>query len=110
MEYDEESELTEALHNGEVDGIVASSLRKHTGEKVVARFALEEFYVIVRKEDTGLLDEINRGIEQMDQNEGDWRNKLYYKYTTNNLESVLSFTQEEQDYILAVQSLSLIHI
>ena len=104
VEYDEESELTEALHNGEVDGIVASSLRKHTGEKVVARFALEEFYVIVRKEDTGLLDEINRGIEQMDQNEGDWRNKLYYKYTTNNLESVLSFTQEEQDYILAVQS------
>ena len=104
VEYDEESELTEALHNGEVDGIVASSLRKHTGEKVVARFALEEFYVIVRKEDTGLLDEINRGIEQMDQNEGDWRNKLYYKYTTNNLESVLSFTQEEQDYIRAVQS------
>ncbi|MGM9600311.1 MAG: ATP-binding protein [Faecousia sp.] len=104
VEYDEEAELTEALRNGEVDGIVASSLRKHTGEKVVARFALEEFYVIVRKEDTELLDEINKGIEQMDINEGDWRNKLYYKYTTNNLESVLSFTQEEQAYIRAVQS------
>ena len=104
VEYAEEAELTEALHNGEVDGIVASSLRKHTGEKIVARFALEEFYVIVRKSDTDLLDEINKGIEQMDQNEGDWRNKLYYKYTTNNLESVLSFTQEEQDYIRVVQS------
>ena len=103
VEYDEETELTEALRNGEVDGIVASSLRKHTSEKIVARFALEEFYVIVRKEDTGLLEEINRGIEQMDQNEGDWRNKLYYKYTTNNSDSVLSFTQEEQDYIRAVQ-------
>lgn len=104
VEYDEEVELTEALRNGEVEGIVASSLRKHTGEKIVARFALEEFYVIVRKEDTDLLNEINKGIEQMDQNEGDWRNKLYYKYTTSNLESVLSFTQEEQDYIRAVQS------
>ena len=104
VEYDEEAELTEALRNGEVDGIVASSLRKHTGEKIVARFALEEFYAIVRKEDTDLLEEINRGIEQMDQNEGDWRNKLYYKYTTSNLESVLSFTQEERDYIRAVQS------
>ena len=93
MEYDEEAELTEALLGGEVDGIVASSLRKHTGEKIVARFALEEFYCIVRKEDTDLLDEINRGIEQMDQNEGDWRNKLYYEYTTSNLESVLSFTR-----------------
>lgn len=63
VEYEEEMELTAALRNGEVDGIVASSLRKHTGEKIVARFALEEFYVIVRKEDTDLLDEINRGIE-----------------------------------------------
>lgn len=62
-EYDEEAELTEVLHNGEVDGIVASSLRKHVGEKNVARFALEEFYVIVRKEDTELLNEINKGIE-----------------------------------------------
>ena len=104
VEYDEEAELTEALRNGEVDGIISSSLRKHTGEKIVARFALEEFYVIVRKEDTDLLNEINKGIDQMDQNEGDWRNKLFYKYTTNNLESVLSFTQEEQDYIRAVQS------
>lgn len=103
-EYAEETELTEALRNGEVDGIVASSLRKHTGEKIVARFALEEFYVIVRKEDTELLGEINKGIEQMDLNEGDWRNKLYYKYTADNLESKLSFTQEEFDYIRAVQS------
>ena len=104
VEYSEETELTKALHNGEVDGIVASSLRKHTGEKIVARFALEEFYVIVRKEDTELLAEINKGIEQMDLNEGDWRNKLYYKYTADNLESELSFTKEEMDYINAVQS------
>ena len=58
----------------------------------MARFALEEFYAIVRKEDTELLNEINKGIEQMDLNEGDWRNKLYYKYTTDSLESKLSFT------------------
>ncbi|MGN0009330.1 MAG: ATP-binding protein [Desulfovibrionaceae bacterium] len=103
-EYDEEAALTEALHSGEVEGIVASSLRKHTGEKIVARFALEEFYAIVRKEDAALLHEINRGIEEMDRNEGDWRNKLYYKYTTSSLGSTLSFTPEEQAYIRAVQS------
>ena len=102
--YDGEVELTEALRSGEVDGIVASSLRKHNDEKIVARFALEEFYCIVRKEDTQLLDEINQGIGQMDLNEGDWRNKLYYKYTANSSESVLSFTEEEQAYIRAVQS------
>ena len=104
VEYEDESELTAALREKEVDGIVASSLRKHTGEKIVARFALEEFYVIVRKEDSDLLDEVNKGIKQMDQNEGDWRNKLFYKYTTNNLNNELSFTPEEQAYIRAVQS------
>ena len=104
VEYDEEAELTEALRNGEVDGIVASSLRKHTGEKIVARFAPGEFCVIVRKSDTDLLDEFNKGIKQMDLNEGDWTNKLYYKYTTNNSGSILSFTREEQDYMRAVQS------
>ena len=104
VEYEDEADLTTALHNGEVDGIVASSLRKHLDEKIVARFALEEFYVIVRKEDAALLNEINKGIEQMDQNEGDWRNIFYYQYTTNNTESVLTFTKEEEDYIRAVQS------
>lgn len=63
VEYEDESELTAALREKEVDGIVASSLRKHTGEKIVARFALEEFYVIVRKEDSDLLDEVNKGIK-----------------------------------------------
>ena len=95
VEYEDESELTAALREKEVDGIVASSLRKHTGEKIVARFALEEFYVIVRKEDSNLLDEVNKGIKQMDQNEGHWR---------NNLNNELLFTQEEEAYIRAVQS------
>ena len=104
VEYDEEKDLTEALRNGEVDGIVASSLRKHNEEKIVARFALEEFYCIVRKEDRELLAELNKGIEQMDLNEGDWRNKLYYKYTTDYSERELSFTEDELDYICAVQS------
>ena len=40
----------------------------------------------------------------MDQNEGDWRNKLFYKYTTNNQDSELTFTPEEREYIRAVQS------
>ncbi|MGN0078390.1 MAG: ATP-binding protein [Coriobacteriales bacterium] len=104
VEYAEEADLTAALREGEVDGIVASSLRKHSGERIVARFALEEFYCIVKKGNSALLAEVNRGIEQMDLNEGDWRNKLYYKYTTNSQESELSFTQEELDYIRAVQA------
>ncbi|MGN0038152.1 MAG: ATP-binding protein [Coriobacteriales bacterium] len=102
--FDDEDDLTAALSEGTVDGIVASSLRRHVDEKVVARFALEEFYVIVRKGDAALLEEVNRGIAQMDANEGDWKNKLYYKYTTSSLESELAFTERELAYIRAVQA------
>lgn len=104
VEYNCEEDLTKALQNSEVDAIITSSLRKRTDEKIVARFALEEFYVIVRKDDIELLEEINYGIEQMDLNEGDWKNRLYYKYTSKESEVSLSFTQREKDYIAAVQS------
>lgn len=104
VEYADVSDLTQALKTGDVDAIVTSSLRKPVKEKVIARFALEEFYVIVRKDEKSLLEEINYGIDQMDLNEGDWRNKLYYKYTAEQPEDTLSFTQKEKDYIAAVQS------
>ena len=96
--------MTEALQQGKIDAIASSSLRKHTGERTLAEFASEDFYVIVRKDNTKLLKEINYAIEQMDTNEGDWRNELYYKNYTDTSSNQLAFTQKEREYIAAVQS------
>lgn len=102
--YGTEKELTRALKHGQIDAIASSSLRKHVKERVIAEFAPEDFYVIVRKNDTKLLKEINYAIEQMDANEGDWRNELYYKNYKNASSNTLSFTDREKQYIADVRS------
>lgn len=102
--YGSEKDLTKALKHGKIDAIASSSLRKHTGERVIAEFAPEDFYVIVRKDNKALLREINYAIEQMDANEGDWRNELYYKNYNDTSSNTLSFTDREKQYIADVQS------
>ena len=102
--YAGEAQLTKALEAGEVDAVVASSFRKASNERVVALFAPEDIYVIVRKEDTKLLQEINYGIEQMNLNEGDWKNSLYSKNYASVSSSELSFTLKELAYIQNVKS------
>lgn len=97
-------DMQQMLLDGKIDAIASSSLRKHTGERTLAEFSPENFYVIVRKDDIKLLKEINYAIEQMDANEGDWRNELYYKNYTDISSKQLSFTQKERKYIADVQS------
>ena len=104
VEYASESDLSRALKNGNVDLLATSSLRKYSQERIITRFAPEEFYAIVRKEDTELLSEINYGIEQMNLNEGDWTSKLYYKNYAQQANKELVFSQRELDYIEEVRS------
>ena len=102
--YSNEGELTQALHNKEIDLVETSSLRKTKNERIIAKFAPEEFFVIVRKGDKHLLDEINYGIEQMDINENDWRNILFYKNYVEPNNKTLVFSQRERDYIADVKA------
>ncbi|MDE6055941.1 MAG: transporter substrate-binding domain-containing protein, partial [Lachnospiraceae bacterium] len=59
----------------------------------------ENFYAIVRKEDTELLEEVNYAIEQMNIYGGDWENTLYYKYYGPVQSSELVFNEREKAYI-----------
>ncbi len=93
-----EADADAALKNGKIDAIAASSLRRITGEKELVRFNPVPFYVIVRRDDQALLREINAGIEQMNFNEGDWGNKLYYKNFVGGRPH-LAFSAKEQAYI-----------
>ncbi|MBO5031845.1 MAG: response regulator [Lachnospiraceae bacterium] len=97
--YNTPKELKAALRDGEIDTIATSSLRKTAGEKILDKFATEDFYVIVRKGDTELLEDINYAIAQMDSVEGDWRNTLYYKYYKTSTSSNIAFTLREQEVI-----------
>ncbi|MDE7303802.1 MAG: response regulator [Oscillospiraceae bacterium] len=103
-EYDNSDDLAAALQNGDVDAILSSDLRKAENEKTLDIIEEADFYAIVRKDDTELLDEINYAIEQMDINEGDWKNVLFYRYYGPVYSSALSFTEREEEYIRQVVS------
>ncbi len=103
-EYDDPGQMEADLQNGTIDAILTSSLRRAENEKNLDTIEIDYFYAITRKEDQDLLDEINYAINQMNINEGDWANVLYYKYYGNISSSSNAFTPRELDYIQAVAS------
>ena len=102
--YSDSEALAAALQNGDVDAILSSDLRKAENEKTLDIIEEDYFYAIVRKDDTELINEINYAIEQMDINEGDWKNVLLYKYYGPVYSSALSFTEREAEYIRQVRA------
>ncbi len=104
-EYDDPSRLEADLQNGTIDAILTSTLRRAENEKILDTIEIDYFYAITRKDDQELLDEINYAISQMNVNEGDWANVLYFKYYgSSNASSSNAFTQREMDYIQEVSS------
>jgi len=103
-EFDDASQLEEALEDGTIDAILTSTLRRSENEKLLDTIEVDYFYAITRKEDQDLLDEINYAISQMNLYEGDWANVLYHKYYSASGSSANDFTQRELDYIQAVAS------
>jgi signal transduction histidine kinase len=97
--FDTTAEMEEALQSGNVDAIAATSMRKTNNERIVDKFDSSEFYVIVKKGNTELLNEINYAIDQMNAVEGDWKTTLYNK----NYESIqtknLEYTEKEKSII-----------
>lgn len=93
------TQLEEALQMGEIDAILTSSLRKTKNERVLDTFDTRNFYVMVRKDDTELLNKINYAIDQLNAAEGDWQNELNNKYYTRADDKNLEFTDSEKELI-----------
>lgn len=104
VEFENSQQMTEALRNASVDAILSSNLRRTDSEKTLDIIYSDNFYAIVRKGNTELLNEINYAIEQMNINKGDWSNNLFYKYYSHNYSYALDFTEREKEYIRQVVS------
>lgn len=98
-EYSDTEQMAKDLQNGTIDAILSSNLRRTENEKTLDTIETDYFYAIVKKENKALLDEINYAIDQMNINEGDWSNVMYYKYYGNSSPAELSFTSRELSYI-----------
>ncbi|MDE5879904.1 MAG: transporter substrate-binding domain-containing protein, partial [Desulfovibrio sp.] len=102
IEYESPTELSEALQRGDVDAILSSNLRKPYNETLLDIIKSDNYYIIARKENQKIIDEINEAIEQMNLNEGDWQNRLYYRHYGPELTDEVEFSPREQEYMNAV--------
>ena len=108
--FDSVEEIAEALQNGTVDAIVTSSLRKMNNERILEKFGSSDFYVIVKKGNTELLNKINYAIDQMNAAEGSWKTTLYNKnYETTNTKN-LEYTEEERRIIAQYSKENPLHV
>ena len=108
--FDSAEEIVEALQNGTVDAIVTSSLRKMNNERILEKFGSSDFYVIVKKGNTELLNKINYAIDQMNAAEGSWKTTLYNKnYETTDTKN-LEYTEEEKRIIAQYSKENPLHV
>ena len=108
--FDTTAEMDEALQSGNVDAIVTSSLRKINNERIVDKFGSSDFYVIVKKGNTELLNEINYAIDQLNAVEGDWKTTLYNKNYGSTETKNLEYTEEEKSIIAQYSKDNPLHV
>lgn len=97
--YPDAAALYDGLQSGEVDAAVTTSLRAVKNEWMLDIFSQEPFYVMVRKEDTELLQWVDQAIAAMDQDEPGWRTLLSSQYYEDQLHGSLHLSQNEKKYL-----------
>ena len=103
--YDTVGQMTAALQSGDgIDAIFSSNLRSIDGEWILEEFDPSDFYVMVRRDDTQLLSEVNSAIDQMDINLPDWRHELWNRYYSADSGGELAFTAKEKAYLDKMQA------
>lgn len=109
--YETPTELSKALVSGEVDALVNSYISTPKDETIVENFGETPYYIMARKEDQSLIDDIDRAIDQMNIEIPEWRSDLYNEYygaqalnteLTDSEQALLSRLQAENAVIKAV--------
>ena len=78
--YDTPTALSNALVNDEVDALVNSYIRIPEDEKTIENFGETPYYMMARKEDQALIDQLDYAIDCMNVETPNWRTELYNRY------------------------------
>ncbi len=108
--YPDKMVAKKALQNGDVDAIVTSSMTGSAGEKPIAQFALNPYYIAVTKKDTTLLEELNKALEFIFINDPEFESRLYKTYFNSRENHALSLTREEVDFLKGKKKLKAVAI
>ena len=96
--YETPTELTNALINDEVDALVNSYIRIPEDEQSIENFGETPYYIMARKEDQALIDQLDYAIDCMNVETPNWRTELYNKYYGSE-EYNTEFTEEEKNLL-----------
>ncbi len=96
--YDTPTQLSNALIDGEVDAVVNSYIRIPEDERTIENFGETPYYIMARKEDKELIDEIDYALDCMNEEKPNWRVELYNKYY-GSIELNTELTAEEQELL-----------
>ena len=78
--YETPTELSNALINDEVDAVVNSYIRIPEDEMILENFGQTPYYIMARKEDQELINQIDNALDCMNRETPNWRSDLYNKY------------------------------
>ena len=96
--YDTPTELSNALVNDEVDALVNSYIRIPEDEKTVENFGETPYYIMARKENQELIDQLDYAVDCMNVETPNWRTELYIKYY-GSVENNRELTESEQEFL-----------
>ena len=96
--FDTQTELSNALISGQVDAVVNSYIRAMEDEKTIEEFGETSYYIMARKEDAGLIEQIDKAIDAINIETPNWRSELYTTYYGSQPNNV-TLSKEEQMFL-----------
>ena len=100
--YETPAELTNALITGEVDAIINSYIGTPEDERIIEKFEETPYYLMMRKEDQALMDQIDEAMDEMNVETPNWRTELYNEYYGSPSKND-DLTEEEQAYLASLK-------
>lgn len=97
--YKTTTEMDNAFYRGEIDAFTRNSLRTSPNQKVIARYAVDPFYIVTNKKATGLLKQLNDAQLNLKLENPYFEDNLHTKHFHDLEVSNAFFTMEEQFYI-----------
>lgn len=94
----EQDELYDALYNNKVDLLLHSDLVKIEGTYVATKFAPQEHFIVVQKENKELLRELNNALALIRDIFPNYPEEIYEKHIGGSQQSLI-LTETEKDYI-----------
>ena len=98
-EYPDNERLDEALQQGEVDGIITTSLSRKSGQRPVFRFSVAPFYWVTSKDDPALGQELDQALQTLRINDRYFDKKLFDKYYPQEQTSFEILSSLEQSHL-----------